>query len=329
MSWIDCLPAGANGGVNMAESAAIRAVCIMGPTAAGKTRTVMELAERFAIDVISVDSALVYRGMDIGTAKPSPAELRRVPHRLIDICAPHEAYSAGAFCRDVAALLPGSCAAGRLPVLAGGTMLYFQALQQGLADLPAADPKLRAELDSRAAEHGWPALHAELQQLDAATAARLRPNDAQRIQRALEVCLLAGEPMSVLQQQTRPPVRAEYLNIGLLPADRAVLHARIEARLEAMLAGGLIDEVARIAGLPGVTDASPALRAVGYRQFLPHVRGEISREEAFAKAVVATRRLAKRQMTWLRSWPDLHVVDSLNADCGEQVANLIREWQQC
>lgn len=307
-------------------AANLRAVCIMGPTAAGKTSAALALADEFPIEIISVDSALVYRGMNIGTAKPSAQELAAVAHRLIDTLEPHEVYSAGAFCRDAVAALREISAAGRVPVLVGGTMLYFQALQQGLADLPQADPDLRAAIDRRAQDEGWPALHAELARLDPETAAKLEPNDAQRIQRALEVCRLSGEPLSRLQQQTAPLVSADYLNIGLLPSDRAQLHARIRSRLLQMVADGFVDEVASVAALPGVTADSPALRAVGYRQFLPHVAGEISREDALAKAVVATRRLAKRQMTWLRGWPGLHEIDCLAPDCATQVKMRVREW---
>ncbi len=298
----------------------------MGPTAAGKTETVMALAEKFAIDVVSVDSALVYRGMDIGTAKPSADEQARVPHRLIDMLEPHEVYSAGAFCRDAADAIAEISAAGRLPVLAGGTMLYFQALQQGLAKLPSADPALRAEIDARAAQAGWPAVHAELAQLDPASAARIRPNDAQRIQRAVEVCLLSGEPLSVLQQQSDPALQADYLNIGLIPSDRSALHRRIEKRFAAMLEAGFVAEVERIAALPGVRTDSPSLRAVGYRQVMQYLLGELSLDEAAARAVIATRQLAKRQMTWLRSWPDLHVIDSLNGDSAGRVEQRVREW---
>jgi len=298
----------------------------MGPTAAGKTATVMALAEKFAVDVVSVDSALVYRGMDIGTAKPSLDEQARVPHRLIDILEPHEVYSAGAFCRDAAEAITEICAAGRLPILAGGTMLYFQALQQGLAQLPSADPELRAEIDARAAQSGWPAVHAELAQLDPVSAERIRPNDAQRIQRAVEVCLLSGEQLSVLQEQTNPALRADYLNIGLIPSDRSALHRRIEQRFAAMLAAGFVAEVERIAALPGVSAASPALRAVGYRQVLQYLNGELTLDEAVARAVIATRQLAKRQMTWLRSWPDLHVIDGLNGDSAECVERLVGKW---
>lgn len=302
------------------------AVCIMGPTAAGKTAATFALASCCDIEVISVDSAMVYRGMDIGTAKPTRAERERVPHRLIDIREPHEVYSAGDFCRDAATAIREVAEAGRLPVLAGGTMLYFHALQNGLAELPAADPTLRQELDARARAAGWPALHAELARLDPVTARRLQPTDAQRIQRALEVCLLAGEPMSALQANTAPVITADWLNIGLLPASRDVLHERIRQRLQAMLRAGFVDEVRRIAGLPGMNSRSPALRAVGYRQFLPLLAGDSSESEAFEQAVVATRRLAKRQLTWLRSWPDLHELDCLDDGCETAVTLQVSRW---
>ncbi len=314
----------------MANSAGtgLSAVCIMGPTAAGKTSVVMELACHRDIDVISVDSAQVYRGMDIGTAKASVEEQAAVPHKLIDIREPDEVYSAGAFCRDAAAAIEAANDAGRLPVLVGGTMLYFQALQKGLAELPEADQNLREELNARAEREGWPALHAELARLDPPAAERIRPGDAQRIQRALEVCLLSGERMSELQQQTAPALRADYLNIALLPSERAELHERIGTRFNLMMQQGLLDEVRRIAALPGVTPDSPSMRAVGYRQLLLHLCGELSLDEAVDKAVVATRRLAKRQMTWLRSWPELKVIDGLSSDCLPQVTALVDQWLQ-
>lgn len=302
------------------------AVCIMGPTAAGKTAAAFALAEHHDIEIISVDSAMVYRGMDIGTAKPSAEERGRLPHRLVDIVDPDDVYSAGAFCRDAAQAIHEITAAGNLPVLVGGTMLYFQALQKGIAQLPGADPALREEIDARAAAEGWPALHAELARLDPETAACLKPMDSQRIQRALEVCLLAGEPLSALQASTAPVIKADWLNIGLLPADRQALHERIRARLETMVGGGFVDEVRRIAVLPGLNEQSPALRAVGYRQFLRYVNGEITEAEALEQAVVATRRLAKRQLTWLRSWPDLHVVDCLGEVCADEVGALVSRW---
>lgn len=304
----------------------IPAVCLMGPTAAGKTELAIELAKEFPLELISVDSVQVYRGMDIGAAKPSRAILEAYPHRLIDIRDPWETYSAGQFCRDVVIAMNEIVAAGRIPLLTGGTMLYFQALQRGLAELPEADPDLRAQLDERAASEGWPALHAELRTLDPVTADRLKPNDAQRIQRALEVCLSSDEPMSELVAATEPPVAASYLNIGLLPSDRLVLHERIARRLEQMLTEGMVDEVRGLLDLPGMSLEIPAMRAVGYRQVGLYLAGELSLEDAQAKAVVATRRLAKRQLTWLRSWPDLHVLDCLSTDRLVILRQIMHSW---
>jgi tRNA dimethylallyltransferase len=304
----------------------IPAICLMGPTAAGKTELAIELSKEFPLELISVDSVQVYRGMDIGAAKPSRAILEAYPHRLIDIRDPWETYSAGQFCRDVVIAMNEIVAAGRIPLLTGGTMLYFQALQRGLAELPEADPDLRAQLDERAASEGWPALHAELRTLDPVTADRLKPNDAQRIQRALEVCLSSDEPMSELVAATEPPVAASYLNIGLLPSDRLVLHERIARRLEQMLTEGMVDEVRGLLDLPGMSLEIPAMRAVGYRQVGLYLAGELSLEDAQAKAVVATRRLAKRQLTWLRSWPDLHVLDCLSSDRLVILRQIMHSW---
>jgi tRNA dimethylallyltransferase len=298
----------------------------MGPTAAGKTELAIALSQEFPFELISVDSVQVYRGMDIGAAKPSSEILRAHPHRLIDVRDPWEAYSAGKFCRDVVIAMKEIYAAGRIPLLVGGTMLYFQALQRGLAELPEADVELRAQLDARAANEGWPALHAQLQSLDPETAARIRPNDAQRIQRALEVCLSAGEPMSELLATTAPPLTVDYLNVGLLPSDRQVLHDRIAARLEHMLSDGLVGEVQGLLALPGMSVETPAMRAVGYRQIGLHLQGELTLEEAQAKAVIATRRLAKRQLTWLRSWPDLHVVDCLSPERLVTLRRIVNSW---
>jgi tRNA dimethylallyltransferase len=304
----------------------IPAICLMGPTAAGKTELAIELAKEFPLELISVDSVQVYRGMDIGAAKPSRSILEAYPHRLIDIRDPWETYSAGQFCRDVVIAMNEIVAAGRIPLLTGGTMLYFQALQRGLAELPEADPDLRAQLDERAASEGWPALHAELRTLDPVTADRLKPNDAQRIQRALEICLSSDEPMSELVAATEPPVAASYLNIGLLPSDRLVLHERIARRLEKMLTEGMVDEVRGLLDLPGMSLEIPAMRAVGYRQVGLYLAGELSLEDAQAKAVVATRRLAKRQLTWLRSWPDLHVLDCLSSDRLVILRQIMHSW---
>ena len=304
----------------------MRAICLMGPTASGKTDLAIALSAEFPVENISVDSAQIYRGMNIGAAKPPPDILARFPHHLIDIRDPQQGYSAGEFCRDVVPLMRGASERGHIPLLVGGTMLYFQALQRGLAELPEADEGLREQLDARAAAEGWPALHADLQRLDPVTAARLQPTDAQRIQRALEVCLLTGEPMAEQLEATSPPVQARYLNVGLLPGDRKVLHERIAARLDRMLADGFVEEVRQLLSLPGVGPDSPAMRAVGYRQIARYVQGELSLEEAREKAVIATRRLAKRQMTWLRSWPDLQVFEPDSDNCARELRNLLKVW---
>jgi tRNA dimethylallyltransferase len=275
-------------------------VLLMGPTCSGKSGLGLRLAREFPLEIISVDSALVYRGMDIGTAKPGPAERAAVPHHLIDICDPAEPYSAGRFLRDATELIGAIRGRGRIPLLVGGTMLYFRALTRGLAPLPEADPGLRERIDRRAASLGWPALHAELAARDPQAAARIRPNDAQRIQRALEVLELTGEPLSRLQQAARP---ADYrlARFALLPCSREELYRRIDTRLEAMLAAGLLEEVRRLHARGDLDPELPSLRAVGYRQLWAHVAGEVDLGTAVAGAGRATRNLAKRQMTWLRS----------------------------
>jgi tRNA dimethylallyltransferase len=284
------------------------------------------LAKRLPVEIINVDSAQVYRGMDIGTAKPSPEVLKETPHRLIDIRDPWEAYSAGAFCADASNAIQEISRNGRIPLLVGGTMLYFQALQRGIAQLPAADPALRAELDQRAARAGWPALRAELQALDPVAAARLKPTDAQRIQRALEVCLLTGMTMTELHKATTPPLKVDYLNVAIMPADRQLLHRQIEDRLTLMLRQGFVAEVRALSQLPNMSATVPAMRAVGYRQMWSHVVGELSLVEAVSQAAAATRQLAKRQMTWLRSWPALTAFDRLDEDLDSQIDNLISAW---
>jgi len=298
----------------------------MGPTASGKTARAIALARRLPFEIINVDSAQVYRGMDIGTAKPSPAVLKDTPHRLIDIRDPWETYSAGAFCADASNAIREIISGGRIPLLVGGTMLYFQALQRGIAQLPAADPALRAELDERAARQGWPALHAELQALDPVAAARLKPTDAQRIQRALEVCLLTGMTITELHRATTPPLKVDYLNIAIMPANRQILHRRIEDRLTLMLEAGFVAEVRALSQLANMSATVPAMRAVGYRQMWAHVAGELSLAEAARQAAAATRQLAKRQITWLRSWPELVTFDSLDENLEDQFDNLINAW---
>jgi len=275
------------------------AVCLAGPTAAGKTAVALAFARRHPVEIISVDSALVYRGMDIGTAKPSAEERAAVPHHLIDILDPNRAYSAARFVTDAKRLIAEIGARGRLPLLVGGTMLYFKALREGLDAMPEADAALRARLDERAAAEGWPALHAELARVDPATAARLAPNDGQRIQRALEVWQLSGRPLSAWHGAARPPA-PELPLVALEPASRGWLHARIAERFDAMLAAGFVDEVRRLRERGDLRPDLPSMRCVGYRQAWAALdAGDLGglREAGIA----ATRQLAKRQLTWLRS----------------------------
>ncbi|MBR8651871.1 tRNA (adenosine(37)-N6)-dimethylallyltransferase MiaA [Achromobacter sp. Marseille-Q0513] len=292
-------------------------ICLAGPTAAGKSASTLALAERWPMEIVNVDSATIYRGMDIGTAKPSPAEQARVPQHLLDILDPAQSYSAAEFRADALRLIDEIRARGRVPLLAGGTMMYYKALRDGLDDLPQADPALRAELEARAAREGWPALHAELATLDPVTAARLAPNDSQRIQRALEICRLSGQPMSalLLRAQRKPDEGANrYLTISLEPSDRAALHARIEQRFDAMLAQGLIDEVRALRARGDLHPGLPSVRCVGYRQIWAHLDGEIDLAGAREQGIAATRQLAKRQITWLRAQPERVIVDCLARD---------------
>jgi len=299
------------------------AIFLMGPTAAGKTALAVNLLERFPLEIISVDSALVYRGMDIGTAKPDAATLARAPHHLLDIRDPAEAYSAAAFCDDARRLMADIAARGKVPLLVGGTMLYFRALLHGLDDLPRADAALRKKLEREAAERGWPALHAELAVVDPVTAARLAPNDSQRIGRALEIFRLAGTPMSALLDQDQSELPYRVLQFALIPSDRAVLHQRIAARFDAMLAEGLLDEVETLRRIYALTPDLPAMRAVGYRQAWAYLDGDIDWAALREQGIAATRQLAKRQLTWLRSWPDVVVLDCLAAGLESQAAALV------
>jgi len=294
------------------------AIFLMGPTASGKTALAVSLVERFPLEIISVDSALVYRGMDIGTAKPDAATLARAPHQLLDIRDPTEAYSAAAFCDDARRLMADIVARGRVPLLVGGTMLYFRALLKGLDDLPRADAALRHKLGAEAAARGWPALHAELAQVDPVTAARLAPNDSQRIGRALEIFWLTGVPMAALLDKAQPVLPYCVLQLALIPSDRAVLHQRIAARFDAMLAEGLIDEVKSLRQTYALSPDLPAMRAVGYRQAWAYLDGDIDLNVLREQGIAATRQLAKRQLTWLRSWPNAVVLDCLADDLESQ-----------
>jgi tRNA dimethylallyltransferase len=294
----------------------VDAVLLLGPTACGKSALAMQLAREIPLDIVSIDSAQVYRGMDIGTAKPGAAERAEVLHHLIDLRDPSEPYSAADFVRDAVRVIGEINARGRLPLVVGGTMLYAKALREGLSSLPSADPEVRRRIEARAMELGWPALHAELTRLDPVTAARLPPNDSQRIQRALEVIELTGVPLSQLQRAPqKPPLR--LATIALLPEDRAELHRRIEQRFDAMLAAGFLDEVRALMARGDLDPELPALRSVGYRQAWKHLRGESTFEEFRAAGIAATRQLAKRQITWLRSMAYLQHFDPL--DCSVQV----------
>jgi tRNA dimethylallyltransferase len=284
-------------------------VCLTGPTACGKTEIALAVAERLPVEIVSMDSAMVYRGLDIGTAKPSAAVRERVPHHLVDILEPNDAYSAGRFARDAAAAVRAITARGRLPLLVGGTLLYLRALREGLASLPRADTAVRNELDAQARELGWPALHARLQRVDPAAAARIAPADRQRIQRALEVHALTGRPLSELQGTVAEDDRLDIATVALVPADRASLARRIERRFDAMVEVGFVAEVQNLRARGDLTKELPALRAVGYRQIWGHLEGAYDWQEARHRALVATRQLAKRQLTWLRGdrvserWP--------------------------
>lgn len=293
----------------------------MGPTASGKTAVAVQLVRRLRCEIISVDSALIYRRMNIGTAKPDTATLRLAPHRLIDIRDPDQAYSAAEFRIDALREMAMISERGNVPLLVGGTMLYFKALREGLSELPQADPGLRAELDERARSLGWPALHSELSQRDPATAARLEPTDGQRIQRALEVCLLTGRPLSEQQGGEKTPLPYRLIAIGLEPADRAILHERIAGRFDAMLANGLIDELRELRRRFRLSADMPSMRCVGYRQVWQHLDGDFDLETLRDKGIAATRQLAKRQLTWLRAMPWRR---SVAADADDAVAQVVR-----
>jgi len=287
----------------------------MGPTASGKTDIAMRLADTFPLDLVSVDSALVYRGMDIGTAKPDANLLRQYPHRLIDLRDPEQNYSAGEFVRDAVAEIDAIHAEGRIPLLVGGTMMYFRSLIDGLASLPEADTSVRAAIDEEAARRGWPELHQQLAEIDRAAAARINPNDAQRIQRGLEVFRLSGRSLSEWQAETIPTRDSyDFIKIALIPEPRAVLHARIAERLDLMMDAGFLDEMKTLMGRRGLTADHSSMRAVGYRQFWSHLQGDTGLVEARSKTLAATRQLAKRQMTWLRSERDLYTLNPLETD---------------
>ncbi|MFO7304940.1 MAG: tRNA (adenosine(37)-N6)-dimethylallyltransferase MiaA [Gammaproteobacteria bacterium] len=299
-------------------------VLIMGPTGAGKTDLVLRLAEDWPIDIISVDSAMVYRDMNIGTGKPPPEVLARHPHRLVDILDPSQAYSAGQFVRDATAAIEEAHRGGRLPVLVGGTMLYFRALRRGLAALPSADPAVRAQIDREAAEKGWPALHRELAQIDPQAAARIRPNDAQRIQRALEVFRLTGKSLSELHVTAHSPrPKLRFLAYAWVPGERARLYEAIEARFHRMMKDGFLEEVRALYARGDLHAELPSIRSVGYRQLWEHLQGKETLESAAQRAIVATRHLARRQLIWLRSESEVSWVDALESRADAHIVRVI------
>ena len=303
------------------------AILLMGPTASGKTATALWLAKRFPVEIVSVDSALVFRDMDIGTAKPDAATLQAFPHHLIDLISPEEAYSAARFRSEALAVMGEITARGKIPLLVGGTMLYFKALLDGLAELPQANPVIRAEIDAHAAAYGWPSVHAELTRVDPATAARLHATDAQRIQRALEIFRLSGRPMSELLaagHRASPPF--DFLLLGLLPSERGVLHERIAARFDAMLAAGFEDEVSALRSKYTLSLNLPSMRCVGYRQVWEAQDGIIPCKEMRDRGIYATRQLAKRQITWLTNTLKPETYDCLAAATTDRIGERVEAF---
>jgi tRNA dimethylallyltransferase len=300
---------------------------LLGPTGAGKTDLALRLAERYDLEIVSVDSAMVYRGMDIGTGKPSAEVLRRHPHHLVDILDPSQAYSAGQFVRDARRAIDEIRARGKLPLLVGGTMLYFRALRRGLADMPAADPQVRAALDAEAGLRGWPALHADLAALDPPSARRIQPNDAQRIQRALEVHRLTGKTLTQLHAEQPASSDLTFAAYAWVPSERERLYAAIEQRLHAMMRAGFLDEVRKLYARGDLHADLPAIRSVGYRQLWEHLSGRETLDSALQRAIFATRHLARRQLIWLRAEPDIKWLDALETDAAAHMEHAITQLQ--
>jgi tRNA dimethylallyltransferase len=306
----------------LSDRAGPTVVAVVGPTATGKSDLGLALAERLDGEVVNTDAMQLYRGMDIGTAKPPIAERARVPHHLIDLVDPDEAYSVGRWRADAIRAVDEILEGKKVPLLVGGTMLYYRALTRGLAELPSADVELRAELDASAARRGWPSLHAELAKVDPEAAQRIRPNDAQRIQRALEVWRLTGEPLSKIQRLADQPPPFALKAFALVP-ERAALHARIAGRFEAMLAAGLVDEVKALKSRFALHPGLPSMRAVGYRQVWEFLEGRFGEAELHERGVAATRQLAKRQLTWLRSFPDVETIEPDAAALGKRIQSFL------
>jgi len=300
------------------------AILLLGPTASGKTPLALALARTLPVEIVSVDSAQVYRGMDVGTAKSSPAERKAVPHHLIDVIDPTETYSAARFRADALRVMSEITARGKVPLLVGGTMLYFKALREGLSELPESNPLVREKIDIEAAKRGWPAMHAELARIDAQTAARLKPNDAQRIQRALEIHRVTGKPMSQLLGKRESALPFRLVELTLVPSNRGELHRRIESRFDAMLESGLVEELRMLRERYTLKPGMPSMRCVGYRQAWQFLEGELDRDELRRRGVVATRQLAKRQLTWLRGLGTLATLDCLASNVAAKATEFLR-----
>lgn len=300
-------------------------LCLMGPTGAGKTDVSLALCDAFPCEIISVDSAMVYTGMDIGTAKPSKEELRKVPHHLIDIILPSQAYSVAKFKEEATRAIKSIREKGKIPILVGGTMLYFHALQQGLSPLPSADPFVRQQLGQEALEVGWQVMHDRLNKIDPPSAARISPTDPQRILRALEVYEITKTPLSVLFQEKEPnELSIQYSNIAIAPSSRSILHERIALRFKTMLEQGLIEEVRQFYDDPHINSDQPAMRCVGYRQVWEYLADEIDFNELVDKGIAATRQLAKRQLTWLRKWQNITWLDSLDTQLYQSLSSILK-----
>ncbi|REL31510.1 tRNA (adenosine(37)-N6)-dimethylallyltransferase MiaA [Thalassotalea euphylliae] len=298
-------------------------ICLMGPTASGKTALAMALYDALPCEIISVDSALVYQGMDIGTAKPTSEEQAQYPHRLIDIIDPSESYSAADFCRDALREIADIRAQGKIPLLVGGTMMYFKSLIDGISPLPEASPAVRAEINQQAQIHGWEYLHDELKQVDPVSAERIHPNDPQRLTRALEVFRLTGNTLTQLTAIKGDTLQGDVLQFAIAPADRATLHQRIELRFNQMIEQDFKQEVVKLKSRGDLHEDLPSIRCVGYRQMWQHLNGECDFEEMVFRGVCATRQLAKRQLTWLRSWPNLHRLDMEDSTNLQQVLSAV------
>ena len=301
-------------------------IILKGPTASGKTDHASKLIQSYPLEIISVDSVMVYRGLDIGSAKPTSDELKLCPHHLIDVCEPTENYSAGEFYQDVQQLIESIIRRGKIPFLVGGTMMYFRVLERGISRLPSANPSVRNQIDSEAAENGWAKLHQELQRIDPSAAKKIDPSDKQRIQRAIEVHRITGKPISSFHSEQKKPMDYQGLDLSLVPSKRDILYKRIENRFDSMLDRGLVSEVGHLLSQDSLTSSHNSMKSVGYKQICEFIENECTLDEARANAIVATRRLAKRQLTWLRSGADSLVFDPLYRRSEVDIANKVSEF---